>query len=78
MEFIISWVGEHIVCVEGLAWAKLNWSMEQILVVVASIQMRTLRTEAGKVFMWTVVEHELFDAKNQTKVGFFVRNWTLE
>ena len=45
--------------------------MEQILVVVASTQMRTSRTEAGKVFMWTVVEHELVDAKNQTKVGFF-------
>jgi len=45
--------------------------MEQILVVVASTQMRTLRTEAGKVFMWTVFEHELVDTKNQTKVGFF-------
>ena len=71
LKIINSWVGGHIVCVEGLAWAKLERSMEQILVVVASTQMRTLRTEAGKVFMWTVVEHELVDAKNQTKVGFF-------
>ena len=71
LKIINSWVGGHIVCVEVLAWAKLERSMEQILVVVASTQMRTLRTEAGKVFMWTVVEHELVDAKNQTKVGFF-------
>ncbi len=45
--------------------------MEQILVVVASTQVRTLRTEAGKGFMWTVFAHELVDTKNQTKVGFF-------
>ena len=49
----------------------LKRSMEQILVVVASTQMRTLRTEAGKVFMSTVFEHELVDAKNQSNDGFF-------
>ena len=49
----------------------LQRSMEQILVVVASTQMRTLRTEAGKVFMSTVFEHELVDAKNQSNDGFF-------
>lgn len=41
--------------------------MEQILVEVASTQMRTLRTEAGKVFMWTAFAHELVDSKRQAK-----------
>ena len=45
--------------------------MDQILKVVGSTQIKTLRTEAGKSFMRTDVEHELVDAKNQTKVGFF-------
>jgi hypothetical protein len=31
----------------------------QILVVVVTIQMRTLKTEVGKVFMLTVVGHGL-------------------
>ncbi len=39
--------------------------MEQILVVVASTQMITLRTEAGKAFMWTAIEHELVDSKRR-------------
>ena len=35
----------------------------QILVVVASIQMRTLKTEVGKGFMRTVFGHELVGPK---------------
>ena len=35
----------------------------QILVVVASIQIRTLKTEVGKGFMRTVIGHELVGPK---------------
>ncbi len=35
----------------------------QILVVVASIQMRTLKTEVEKGFMRTAIGHELVDPK---------------
>ena len=35
----------------------------QILVVVASIQMRTLKTEVEKGSMRTVIGHELVDPK---------------
>jgi len=38
-------------------------SIVQILVAVASIQMRTLKTEVEKGFMWTAIEHELVDPK---------------
>ena len=35
----------------------------QILVVVANIQMRTLKTEVRKGFMRTAIGHELLDPK---------------
>ena len=35
----------------------------QILVVVANIQMRTLKAEVGKGFMRTAIGHELLDPK---------------
>jgi len=35
----------------------------QILVVVANIQMRTLKTEVEKGFMGSAVRHELIDPK---------------
>ena len=38
----------------------------QILVVVASIQIRTLKTEAEKGFMRTVFGHELVGPKTQS------------
>ena len=37
----------------------------QILVVVANIQMRTLKTEVGKVSMCTAIGHGLVDPKRQ-------------
>ena len=37
----------------------------QILVVVANIQMRTLKTEVGKVSMRTAIGHGLADPKRQ-------------
>ena len=33
----------------------------QILVVVANIQMQTLKTEVEKGFMWTLIVHESVD-----------------
>ena len=36
----------------------------QILVVVANIQMRTLKTEVEKGFMRTAIGHELLDPKS--------------
>jgi len=35
----------------------------QILVVVANIQMRTLKTEVGKGSVWTAVGHGSVDPK---------------
>ena len=37
----------------------------QILVLVANIQVRTLKTEVEKGFMRTVIDHELVDPKAQ-------------
>ena len=36
------------VVVKSLAWAWVKWLLVQILVVVAKIQMRTLKTEVEK------------------------------
>jgi len=41
----------------------MNCPLQQILVVVASIQMRTLKTEVEKVFVLTAVGHELAGPK---------------
>ena len=38
-------------------------TLVQILVVVANIQMGTLKTEVEKGFMWTAIEHELVGPK---------------
>ena len=40
-----------------------NQYLVQILVVVANIQMRTLKAEVGKGFMRTAIGHELLDPK---------------
>ena len=46
------------VCYEALGVKQL---LVQILVVVANIQMRALKTEVEKGFMWTAVGHGLVD-----------------
>ena len=52
-------------------------SLVQILVVVANIQVRILKTEVEKGFMRTAVDHELVDPKakinlvNKIIVSFF-------
>jgi len=42
----------------------------QILVIVASIQMKTLKTEVAKGFMTTVLDHELVGPKLLVKLPF--------
>ena len=48
----------------------------QILVVVANIQVRILKTEVGKGFMRTAFDHELVDPKTkinlENKIIFFL------
>ena len=43
---------------EGFVWTMLERPLVQILVVVATIQMRTLKTEVEKGFMRTALGHE--------------------
>ena len=45
------------------ARAGVKRALVQILVVVANIQMRTLKAEVGKGFMRTAIGHELLDPK---------------
>jgi len=40
----------------------------QILVVVANIQMRTLKTEVEKGFLTTAFDQELIDPKSKTNL----------
>ena len=53
----------------------MKFSLVQILVVVANIQVRILKTEVGKGFMRTAFDHELVDPKTkinlENKIIFF-------
>ena len=42
-----------------------NSNLVQILVVVAIIQMKPLKADEEKGFMWTVFDHEWIDPKTQ-------------
>jgi|GraSoi_2013_80cm_1033760.scaffolds.fasta_scaffold01182_2 hypothetical protein len=44
-------------------WFRVERPSVQILVVVANIQVRTLKTEVEKGSMWTVIDHGLVDPK---------------
>jgi len=44
--------------VEGFVWTRLELPLVQILVVVATIQMRTLKTEVDKGLMTKCCSHE--------------------
>ena len=46
---------------EVWVWTQMEPPLVQILVVVANIQMRTLKTEVGKGSMSTADEHGLVD-----------------
>ena len=55
-------------------WARVEQFLVQILVVVANIQMQTLKTEVGKGSMWTVFGHGLAGPKRQ--VWFHFTDWS--
>ena len=46
-----------------LGWPSVNLTLVQILVVVANIQVGTLKVEVEKGFMRTAVDHELVGPK---------------
>jgi len=55
-----------------MSWGLVNFLLVQILVKVASTQVRTLRANVGKGFMTMEVSHELVDPKvmvNSTQKG---------
>ena len=54
-----------------LGWPIVDLSLVQILVVVANIQVETLKVEVGKGFMWTAIEHELVGPKTKINLVNF-------
>jgi len=50
-------------------WVWLEQSYVQILVVVATIQMRTLKTDVEKGSMWTAIGHGSVSPKMRSKEG---------
>ena len=58
-----------------MKWFLMKLPLVQILVVVANIQVRILKTEVGKGFMRTPFDHELVDPKTkinlENKIIFF-------
>ena len=56
----------------------MNLSLVQILVVVANIQVETLKVEEEKGFMWTAIDHELIGPKPKINLVNFLKNesWT--
>ena len=46
----------------------------QILVVVANIQVETLKTEVGKGFMRTAIDHELVGPKAKINLVNYLKN----
>ena len=51
--------------IKFLGWPWMNFSLVQILVVVANIQVRLLKTEVEKGFMRTAFGHELVGPKKE-------------
>ena len=58
-----------------MVWARLKQPLLQILVVVANIQMRTLKTEVEKGSMWTAIGHGLVDPKWREKCQNICHLW---
>ena len=60
-------------------WVWLEQSYVQILVVVATIQMRTLKTDVEKGSMWTAIGHGSVSPKMRSKEGsergIFILDW---
>lgn len=55
--------GHEIHCEDIGMWMQLEWILVQILAVVATIQVRTLKTEVEKGSVWTVLGHGLVAPK---------------
>ena len=51
---------------EAWVWTRVEPPPVQILVIVASIQVGPLKTDVGKGFVRTVIEHELGGPKTQS------------
>lgn len=49
--------------IKYLGWPCMNFTLVQILVVVANIQVRILKAEVEKGFMRTAFDHELVGPK---------------
>ena len=58
LSLVLKQVGGREGSVEVSAWAGVELPLVQILVVVATIQMGTLKTEVEKGFMRTAFGHE--------------------
>ena len=57
--------GRGCYCIEPWVWTWGKHHLVQILVVVASIQMRTLKAEEEKGSMWTAIGHGLAGPKEE-------------
>ena len=58
-----------------LVWAWVEQCLVQILVVVANIQMRTLKAEVEKGSMWTAIGHGLVGPKTWGKSLLSAPSW---
>jgi len=55
--------GREIHCEDIGMWMQLEWILVQILAVVATIEVRTFKTEVEKGSVWTVLGHGLVAPK---------------
>ena len=56
-----------------LRWLTVKLSLVQILVVVANIQVETLKVEVGKGFMRTAIDHELVGPKTKINLVNYLK-----
>jgi hypothetical protein len=57
-----------------LRWLTVKLFLVQILVVVAKIQVETLKVEVGKGFMRTAIDHELVGPKVKINLVNYLKN----
>jgi len=50
-----------------------DFSLVQILVVVANLQVETLKAEVEKGFMWTAIDHELVGPKEKINLVNYLK-----
>jgi len=61
-------VGVRDINKEVWTWVHMDLILLQILVVVANIQMKTLKADVEKGSVWTAIGHGLVDPKIGTNV----------